>query len=1843
MSVGRHRRTSAPTPTGYEICAVAGDTTVHQTNCEAGGIAVAAAADTGITIATATDSDGDNANDFADDIIGDDFATRVAVRAVSGTDNADKGAWVVATPNPLPAGNPPRTPLDVAVANTGDNSASVGITVTWGDPLSGTTTPDDYTICVIAGFAVGDITDDNCSEDTASLATAVETADADARSIDLSNAAILGGTGYVIGVRADHADDGNSAWATAGPITTTRATFPSAPTITSATGGDGEYIISWTPPTDTGTNADGTAATIASYRVWAQVTDTSLELGFFERGSGTADSVIETHDAALSTMNVSLPVGNYRELFIGVAARNGVTAEQDDRPVRFQEDLGAIGFWEVDGARGKVLSQPPAPAAGLPYPPGAVDARAAVGTEIGLRVDWITALLFDRAEPTRTEVCILTTTTTPTATDFDNDCNPGNTQIEGYKRDGSVLTTRHLTSRDFLTVTLDPMTTYYFGVRYLLADDTASEWSISQAVSPNVPPPHPDNPTEVYAAPSDGGIIISWTASGGETAAEGYQLCAVERRQPDWTDGTASSLCQVTRRFHEVEATVTEYTLTSTEINDGAGLRNGVLFYTGVRAFIGDAANRLYSDWVPTTPATVTPSSAEPPTIPLDVQVARGTTANQIEVTWGATGIGTTPTGYEVCAVAAGTTVNQANCSVASDGGIAVAGATDTSITLYTALDSDADGNNDFAANVIGDDIATRVAVRAVADTRRSGWVIATPDPLPAGDPPREPSITAVSVGDASVSVAWDAPADGTTPDGYTLCVVAGFEVAEISDANCTADATETALGSERTATLSGDDFAAIANDEAVVIGLRADHASEGSSRWVSGGPVVPMVGGAPATPGGFTVTAGDEEFTYRWEAPASGTTRPTGYTVCFIGGSDLSAISDTGCDAGNSTEADADDTSITIGVGDGFTVTNGQEYVAGIRADHSTAGNSGWATFGPVTPMDAPPATAPEDVTIEQTFVSGFSVSFTLPSSGTVSTEYEICALPSTVTEAFSDTTCTEARKVAISDPVSGVRENVLAGDGIELDAGVSYRIAMRATHSDGNSAWAESSPATVTPLATLAAPGAPSAVMTSAGLETDSINVNWTAPSGGTTPTGYTICAIASADVSDRLLSNFDATNCAAGDITTTSGFATNAILTSANISNGITGGNGYLVAVRADTVTADSSAWAANTDSGGVIVVTPTAAVDMSDATLSSLTISPTTTALSPAFAADTTGYTANIAAGGDFTVTAAATGGDDGATVMVTATGGTVGGTASPWTITPSADSITVTVTVTAGDGSTTADYVVTVMRDTPPDTPATPASSDASLMSLSLSAGSLSPVFVSDTYTYTADVGNAVSGVTVSAEANHNEATVAVVGGANLVVGANTITITVTAEDGTSGVYTVTVNRLEPPGFRTTTLSSLTLSGIDISFTPNTNSYSVTVPYARMTTTVAAVPSNERATFSGGGVTNLEVGVNTITITVTAEDTTTTRDYVVTVTRLAKPAISIVATSATVTEGVGAMVSFTVSSDMPVPADIMVTVTLRNADRFVDAGERTKSVTITATEPTVTVSFAIDNDDVVEPDTTNADARISFSSTVVDGNGDFDTVTVLDDDRRDATLRDLILAVVGETNPVEFRTAFDPDATEYEAVIDFVDNATGEVTPVDITVTATESQGMATTEITFDGRMVASSDATNDMATATVTIPDEEQYEIVITVMPVDDMAADREYTLTINPGGGTVPAAAVMSLPSVTRAVSDAIGSAIVGRIDAVNAGVGVPGGVGGVNLAAMPSDNDIADFLQRHFEPMANDGVDIKRLLADNDFVLPLSTPATIPAATGRWRYGRAAAGKTSTATTTTPPSTAT
>lgn len=89
-------------------------------------------------------------------------------------------------------------------------------------------------------------------------------------------------------------------------------------------------------------------------------------------------------------------------------------------------------------------------------------------------------------------------------------------------------------------------------------------------------------------------------------------------------------------------------------------------------------------------------------------------------------------------------------------------------------------------------------------------------------------------------------------------------------------------------------------------------------------------------------------------------------------------------------------------------------------------------------------------------------------------------------------------------------------------------------------------------------------------------------------------------------------------------------------------------------------------------------------------------------------------------------------------------------------------------------------------------PAT-ASSDTTLSSLYISPGSLYPSFSPDTTYYSTTVSASTSKLTVSAEANDDNAEVYVYG-TNLSVGTNYVTVTVVAEDGSEDYYTIEVTR-----------------------------------------------------------------------------------------------------------------------------------------------------------------------------------------------------------------------------------------------------------------------------------------------------------------------------------------------------------------------------------------------------------------------------------------------------------------
>ena len=107
---------------------------------------------------------------------------------------------------------------------------------------------------------------------------------------------------------------------------------------------------------------------------------------------------------------------------------------------------------------------------------------------------------------------------------------------------------------------------------------------------------------------------------------------------------------------------------------------------------------------------------------------------------------------------------------------------------------------------------------------------------------------------------------------------------------------------------------------------------------------------------------------------------------------------------------------------------------------------------------------------------------------------------------------------------------------------------------------------------------------------------------------------------------------------------------------------------------------------------------------------------------------------------------------------------------------------------------------TISNLTVSDTVTPTLSSNTNLSSLTVSAGTLTPVFNPGTSAYTVNVENSVTSVTVGAAVEHLGATILSGTGAHgLNVGANTINVIVKAEDGTRKTYTVNVIRKGLPG------------------------------------------------------------------------------------------------------------------------------------------------------------------------------------------------------------------------------------------------------------------------------------------------------------------------------------------------------------------------------------------------------------------------------------------------------------
>jgi gliding motility-associated-like protein len=295
--------------------------------------------------------------------------------------------------------------------------------------------------------------------------------------------------------------------------------------------------------------------------------------------------------------------------------------------------------------------------------------------------------------------------------------------------------------------------------------------------------------------------------------------------------------------------------------------------------------------------------------------------------------------------------------------------------------------------------------------------------------------------------------------------------------------------------------------------------------------------------------------------------------------------------------------------------------------------------------------------------------------------------------------------------------------------------------------------------------------------------------------------------------------------------------------------------------------------------------------SNANLADLAISSGT--LSPSFAGGSISYTASVGnAVTDIMVTPTTS--DATATVTVN---GTITPSGSASTNIPlTVGSNTITTIVTAQDGTTTKTYTIIVTRNS--------GTGNANLANLKLSSGTLSPNFSSGVISYAAIVTNTTTSVTVTPTASDPAATITVNGavtasgsasaGIPLSVGANTISVVVTAQGGApTQTYTVIVTRRPSdyaflanlqtssgtlsPAFVSTTLSYAVRAGRtirSITVTP-------TALYAFETIKVDGVPAISGATSPAIA---LNDGLNYIAIVVTAQNGTNTRTYTLAVTK-----------------------------------------------------------------------------------------------------------------------------------------------------------------------------------------------------------------------------------------------------------------------------------------------------------------------------------------------------------------------
>jgi len=272
---------------------------------------------------------------------------------------------------------------------------------------------------------------------------------------------------------------------------------------------------------------------------------------------------------------------------------------------------------------------------------------------------------------------------------------------------------------------------------------------------------------------------------------------------------------------------------------------------------------------------------------------------------------------------------------------------------------------------------------------------------------------------------------------------------------------------------------------------------------------------------------------------------------------------------------------------------------------------------------------------------------------------------------------------------------------------------------------------------------------------------------------------------------------------------------------------------------------------------------------------------------------------------------------------------------------------------------------------------------ANLAKLVLSAGTLSPVFATNTSSYTASVANTVTSITLTPTASDATATITVNSTAvksaaasqaiPLSIGANTITTVITGSDGTTTkTYTITVTRAGSADALLTSVKLTPASTLTVVTGPSYVNYTTTVAATTSSITITATEQDPTATLKINGVTTasgvasasipLSVGSNVINVVSTAQDGVTTKTYTITATKAANASLSALKLSsgtlapvfATATTSYTASVTNATTSITITPTASDATGTITVNGTAVTSGAASAAIPLTVGVNTITI-------------------------------------------------------------------------------------------------------------------------------------------------------------------------------------------------------------------------------------------------------------------------------------------------